>query len=206
MSVFRILLLISCAVGILAQDPDPNPGQGQFQAPPEQEHVKFEPSDAIENPGLNPTKDEESSAPTEEEEEEPEVDENAKLASDLYTSASSLLNSSSSNKKRAWEMMVRAASLGHTGATVKLAWAQITGMFLRQDIESASQAFTAAAELGYPDAQTGLGFLYATGTATNSSQSKALLYYTFAAFGGSSWAQMAFRISILGRNGRCHKL
>ena len=25
----------------------------------------------------------------------------------------------------------------------------------------------------------------------NSSQAKALLYYTFAAFGGSSWAQMA---------------
>ena len=29
------------------------------------------------------------------------------------------------------------------------------------------------------------------GTLVNSSQAKALLYYTFAAFGGSSWAQMA---------------
>ena len=30
-----------------------------------------------------------------------------------------------------------------------------------------------------------------SGTLVNSSQAKALLYYTFAAFGGSSWAQMA---------------
>jgi TPR repeat protein len=30
-----------------------------------------------------------------------------------------------------------------------------------------------------------------SGTLFNSSQAKALLYYTFAAFGGSSWAQMA---------------
>merc|ERR1719400_2405235 len=37
----------------------------------------------------------------------------------------------------------------------------------------------------------GLGFLFATGTVVNSSQSRALLYYTFGAFGGSSWAQMA---------------
>merc|ERR1711970_973352 len=37
----------------------------------------------------------------------------------------------------------------------------------------------------------GLGFLYATGTVVNSSQAQALLHYTFGAFGGSSWAQMA---------------
>ena len=43
----------------------------------------------------------------------------------------------------------------------------------------------------YSQAQFGLGFLYATGTLVNSSQSQALLYYTFAAFGGNSWAQMA---------------
>merc|ERR1719233_1134920 len=36
-----------------------------------------------------------------------------------------------------------------------------------------------------------MAFLYATGTVVNSSQSQALLYYTFGAFGGSSWAQMA---------------
>merc|ERR1711970_820098 len=37
----------------------------------------------------------------------------------------------------------------------------------------------------------GLGFLYATGTVVNSSQAQALLHYTFGAFGGSNWAQMA---------------
>ena len=38
----------------------------------------------------------------------------------------------------------------------------------------------------------GLGLLYATGSGgVNSSQSQALLHFTFGAFGGSSWAQMA---------------
>ena len=35
------------------------------------------------------------------------------------------------------------------------------------------------------EAQMAFGFLHATGTVVNSSQSQALLYYTFGAFGGS---------------------
>merc|ERR1719275_486005 len=45
--------------------------------------------------------------------------------------------------------------------------------------------------MGNPDAQMGLGLLYATGTTVGSSQAEALLHYTFGAFGGSPWAQMA---------------
>ena len=45
--------------------------------------------------------------------------------------------------------------------------------------------------MGNPDAQMGLGLLYATGSTVSSSQAEALLYYTFGAFGGSPWAQMA---------------
>ena len=33
--------------------------------------------------------------------------------------------------------------------------------------------------------------MYATGIGKNSSQSKAIVYYTFGALGGSQWAQMA---------------
>ena len=51
--------------------------------------------------------------------------------------------------------------------------------------------FEEAAALGNPEAQMGLGLLYATGTTVGSSQAEALLYYTFGAFGGSPWAQMA---------------
>ena len=47
------------------------------------------------------------------------------------------------------------------------------------------------AETGDPEFQMGMAFLYATGSVVTSSQSQALLYYTFGAFGGSHWAQMA---------------
>ena len=61
-----------------------------------------------------------------------------------------------------------------------------------QDIPKAKEIFEKAAEEeGHPDAQFFQGFLHATGTSVNSSQSKALLHYSFAAFGGSSFAQMA---------------
>ena len=47
------------------------------------------------------------------------------------------------------------------------------------------------AETGDPEFQMGMAFLYATGSVVTSSQSQALLYYTFGAFGGSQRAQMA---------------
>ena len=57
---------------------------------------------------------------------------------------------------------------------------------------NSKEVFEKAAEVeGHPDAQFFLGLLHATGTHANSSQSKALLHYSFAAFGGSSFAQMA---------------
>jgi TPR repeat protein len=39
--------------------------------------------------------------------------------------------------------------------------------------------------------QTAIMKIPYSGTLVNSSQAKALLYYTFAAFGGSAWSQMA---------------
>ena len=65
------------------------------------------------------------------------------------------------------------------------------GINFRQDLTAAQKVFEEAAALGNPDAQMGLGLLYATGTTVASSQAEALLYYTFGAFGGSPWAQMA---------------
>ncbi|CAB4053949.1 SEL1 [Lepeophtheirus salmonis] len=48
-----------------------------------------------------------------------------------------------------------------------------------------------ASTVGDPDAQFSLGFLYATGLTINSSQAKAMLYYSFAANGASPLALMA---------------
>ena len=125
------------------------------------------------------------------------VDEVAKEEEDdeatkLFKAALKLLNSSSSSSKRTgWDMMDDAADLGHKGAKVRVAWARLTGTVFKQDLVEAKKVFDEAANVyGEPDAQTGLAFLQATGTMVNSSQAEALLYYTFAAFGGSPWAQV----------------
>ncbi len=113
-------------------------------------------------------------------------------SSKLFSDAMQLLNSSSApNRKRAWRMLDEAASTGHLSARVRIAWAKLAGIHFRQDVTAAKEVFTEAAEVGDPEAQMGLGLLYATGTLVNSSQAEALLYYTFGAFGGSPWAQMA---------------
>ena len=120
-----------------------------------------------------------------------EEDENAKIAKDLFQAASQMLNSTTPNRHKAWDTMVRAADLGNADAQIRVAFAKLAGIYFPQNPEAAKEVFVKLAEAGHPEAQFGLGFLYATGTLVNSSQSQALLYYTFAAFGGSSWAQMA---------------
>ena len=42
----------------------------------------------------------------------------------------------------------------------------------------------------------GVGFMYSAGLAVNSSQAKALIYFTFAALGGDSLAQMVLVSSL----------
>jgi SEL1 protein len=95
------------------------------------------------------------------------------------------------NRHKAWDTMVRAADLGNPDAQLRVAFAKLAGIYFPQNPEVSKEVFVKLGEQGHPEAQFGLGFLYATGTLVNSSQSQALLYYTFAAFGGSSWAQMA---------------
>ena len=186
---------------------DGEDGRGDFAAPPPENVVRFEASDAVTPtpPPLPepPTDDDALAAPDlkkdvnveeeeEKKEEEPEEDEETKRARELFETANGLLNaSSSSNRKKAWDVMVQSADLGNTQAKVKLAWAKLAGVHFPQDPEEAKAIFEAVAEKGNPEAQMGLGFLYATGTLVDSSQAKALLYYTFGAFGGSAWAQMA---------------
>lgn len=134
----------------------------------------------IETPELKPS-----------EPEPPLEDENTKIARDLYNAALQMLNSTTPNRHKAWDTMIKAADLGNSDAQVKVAFAKLAGIYFPQDPEAAKEVFVKLADSGHPQAQFGLGFLYATGTLVNSSQSQALLYYTFAAFGGSPWAQMA---------------
>ena len=154
----------------------------------------FNEKDAIDIKGANEKNDYNNGAKIElpETEDEPE-DENTKLGKELFTSALKSLNSSALRKSDGWAKMKKAADLGNTDAKVKVAFTQLLGNdYVSQDLEMAKTTFEDATNKeGHPEAQFGLGFLYATGTMTNSSQATALLYYTFAAFGGNSWAQMA---------------
>lgn len=59
-----------------------------------------------------------------------------------------------------------------------------------RDVEAAFDSVNGLAARGHPRAQSLLSFMYSMGIGTNSSQSKALLYMTFAALGGDTFAQM----------------
>ena len=117
--------------------------------------------------------------------------EETKRGRELYTEAELILKSRGGDKTAGWEVMEKAAQLKYPPAVVRVAWSKLFGSGHRIQPAAAHQHFSSLEEAGDPEAQMGLAFLYATGTVVNSSQSRALLYYTFGAFGGSSWAQMA---------------
>ena len=59
-------------------------------------------------------------------------DENTKIARDLFSAASVMLNSTSSNRQLAWETMQRSADLGNIDAKVRIAFARLTGVYFEQ--------------------------------------------------------------------------
>jgi len=154
-----------------------------FQPPKDEDMLRFEAKEAI---VLKRDENEEETSQQQQQQ--------SNVGRELYESAMSLLNSSSSpsSKHQAWNLIGQAAELGNVDAIVKIGFSQLLGTYYDQDIAKAKATFEKAAdEHGHPDAQFGLGFLHATGTLANSSQSKALLHYAFGAFGGSSFSQMA---------------
>merc|ERR1719391_877193 len=88
-------------------------------------------------------------------------------------------------------MIEQAALANYSPAILKLAWSHLFGSGHSINPAKSHSLFSSLVDQGNPEAQMGMAFLYATGTVVNSSQSQALLYYTFGAFGGSQWAQMA---------------
>ena len=123
---------------------------------------------------------------------EPVVEsEETRRGREIYSDAELVLSSRVSDKTSGWDLMEESAGLKYPPAVLRLAWSRLFGSGHHIQPDLAHQHFTALDEEGDPEAQMGLGFLFATGTVVNSSQSRALLYYTFGAFGGSNWAQMA---------------
>jgi len=176
----------------------PNPESSGSFTPPDNV-VEFEASDAMESsqdPMESSSQLPESQATQGDSETVINVEENAESKAEeerrsRYDKALGVLNSSTGDKYQAWNDIVELGSEGYNPALITIAWAKLLGTHTRQSIGESEGIFEKMAGEGIPEAQMGLGFLYATGTVHNSSQSKALLHYTFGAFGGSNWAQMA---------------
>ncbi|XP_041122541.1 protein sel-1 homolog 1-like isoform X2 [Polyodon spathula] len=116
----------------------------------------------------------------------------AQEAEDLYQMAIKIINGTNktSQKKEGYSILMKAAEMGHTKAMEKVAYAMLFGDYVTQNTHQARELFEKLLIEGSPKAQTGLGFLYAVGLGVNSSQAKALVYYTFGALGGNLIAHM----------------
>ncbi|XP_053331436.1 protein sel-1 homolog 1 isoform X2 [Spea bombifrons] len=110
----------------------------------------------------------------------------------LYLQGVKLLNESSkrSHKKEAYQYFMKASDMNHVKSMEKVAYALLFGDPLKQNAHQAKELLEKLTEQGSPRGQTALGFLYASGLGVNSSQAKALVYYTFGALGGNLIAHM----------------
>uniref|UniRef100_A0A4X1T0N3 Protein sel-1 homolog 1 n=1 Tax=Sus scrofa TaxID=9823 RepID=A0A4X1T0N3_PIG len=95
-----------------------------------------------------------------------------------------------SSEAFAYRYLQKAAGMNHTKALERVSYALLFGDYLSQNIQAAKGMFEKLTEEGSPKGQTALGFLYASGLGVNSSQAKALVYYTFGALGGNLIAHM----------------
>ena len=144
------------------------------------ETVQFTLDDAVPGPASSTT----DSPPVVE-------DEVTRRAREQFEDAEAVLKSGAADKRAAWDAIEQSALANYSPAVLRLAWAYLLGNRFAINPAAAHTLFSSLAETGDPEAQMGMAFLYATGTVVNSSQSQALLYYTFGGFGGSPWAQMA---------------
>ncbi|VDN07580.1 unnamed protein product [Thelazia callipaeda] len=115
---------------------------------------------------------------------------------ELYRTAMRFLDkgraASKEAKRAAYRLLDEAAELKHKEAMKLVAYAYLFGDYTRWNIDEARAIFEKLGEEGSADAQLALGFMYATGLGVaESSQAKALIYYTFSALGGNPLAQMA---------------
>lgn len=122
---------------------------------------------------------------------ERELTEEEKQARELYAAAKAIMNTTKPDKKRAYQLLDQAAKLNHTRAKEMVSFALLFGDTLKQNTTAAKEMFEELAATGSPKGQMGMALLYATGIGVNSSQARALVYYTFAALGGNAWAQQA---------------
>jgi SEL1 protein len=78
-------------------------------------------------------------------------------AAALYETGLGLLNATRPNRLEAYKVISKAANLGHDGARLKVAWAQLLGNAdpgpIPRNTVAAYQTFVELSEKGMPDAQ-----------------------------------------------------
>ncbi|XP_072173169.1 protein sel-1 homolog 1-like [Diadema setosum] len=121
---------------------------------------------------------------------DPEEQQKLEKSEQLYEKALELINSTDDQSDLAYKILVKAAYMDHPKSMLMVAFDFLFGDKLPLNISGAHDLFSRLANLGDPRGQAGLGFIHATGIGTNSSQSRALVYYTFSALGGDSFGQM----------------
>ncbi|KAI0981670.1 hypothetical protein GJ496_004801 [Pomphorhynchus laevis] len=115
-----------------------------------------------------------------------------KIADNLYHEGLSYINGTKRIYSSAIKAFSKAADLGHNGAKMQMAIAYLFGEYLSFDFNQAYLIFKEIADSsGDSQAQFYLGFMHANGLGFNSSQFKALVYYTYAAASGDPFGNMA---------------
>ncbi|XP_042906685.1 protein sel-1 homolog 1 [Parasteatoda tepidariorum] len=119
-----------------------------------------------------------------------ELTEEEKQAKVLYETAVMILNATTPDKKRAYDLFKQSAELNYYEAMKIVGQAYFYGDVFPQNLTAAKLWFEKLATEGSPFAQMYLGLMHATGLGVPPNLGKAIIYYTFAALGGDIWAQM----------------
>nr|XP_025036253.1 protein sel-1 homolog 2 isoform X4 [Pelodiscus sinensis] len=110
----------------------------------------------------------------------------------LYKKSIKILKHSKSKKEKekAYQLLTKAADMGHLKAMEKLADALLFGYHGLQNITAAVTLYETLAEKGSHKGQTALGFMFSYGIGMEYNPAKALVYYTFASLGGNLISKM----------------
>ncbi|XP_067942796.1 protein sel-1 homolog 1-like [Watersipora subatra] len=112
-------------------------------------------------------------------------------AKELYDEGQKLLTTGTlSSGRKAYRLLAGAAALNHTKSRELVAFSFLFGDYLTRNISRSLEMFEQLSIEGNPRGQLGLGIIHASGIQVNSSQAKALIYFTFSALGGDELAQM----------------
>ncbi|CAG2101027.1 unnamed protein product [Medioppia subpectinata] len=162
-----------------------------------------EDTDTVEDKSRDPLTDSEEILSDEEEvtgdeDEEPapevverELTERERFGLQLYETAVSILNTSRSDRSKAYDLMKESAKLDYDKAMEWVAKQHLFGDLLPFDLSVAKDYFTRLSLKGNPNSQLFLGLMHSMGLGVTPSQSKALIYFTFAATSGNTFARMA---------------